>query len=68
MIYVQKYDRHINIWYEMNRISSQNTLNKSYKQHHEDKNIGCVYGLQQNDMKIQLVSKCLAQKALKTKT
>ena len=57
MIYVQKYDRQIKVWYETNMISGQNALNKSYKQQcHEGKNIGHVYGLQQNDMKIQLVS------------
>ena len=53
----------------MNMINSQNTLNKSYnQQHHKGKNIGHVYGLQQNDMKIQWTRKCLAQKALETKT
>ena len=65
MIYVQNYDRCIKVWYEVSTISGQNALNKSYKQQcHEGENIGCVYGLQQNDMKIQLASKCLAQKAL----
>ena len=53
----------------MNMISGHNAVNKSYKQqHHKGENIGHVCGLQQNDMKIQLASKHLAQKSLKTKT